>query len=110
MNIGPSNTNRPAAGQTPETGSAARPESAAPSAPAGAPTAGGSVELSAEARTYLRLRERLDAVSTPDHEARIARLREAIEGGTYTVSGEAIANAMLRDPAVKAMLDPDSRG
>jgi anti-sigma28 factor (negative regulator of flagellin synthesis) len=46
----------------------------------------------------------------PDQEARIARLREAIESGTYKVSGEAIAKAMLQDPAVKAMLDPGSRG
>jgi flagellar biosynthesis anti-sigma factor FlgM len=108
MNIKPSNVNRPTSGQISESGSAARPEqaAAAPTTPDGR---AGSIELSAEAQAFLRLRDRLASASGPDHEERIARLRSAIEAGTYQVSGESIAAAMLRDPAVKAMLGDGAR-
>jgi anti-sigma28 factor (negative regulator of flagellin synthesis) len=37
-------------------------------------------------------------------EPRVAEVRSAVDAGAYRVSGEDIAAAMLRDPAVKATL------
>jgi anti-sigma28 factor (negative regulator of flagellin synthesis) len=108
VNIKPTNVNRPAPAPGVEPASAARPESAAAAqtAPAGR---AGSIELSAEALTFLRLRDRLASTSGPDLEQRIARLGSSIQTGTYQVSGESIAAAMLRDPAIEAMLDVGAR-
>lgn len=109
MNITPSNSNRSAAGQAAEAGSGAPARPVPPSGSSTSETTAGSVELSAEARAYLRLKERLASVPAQDHQAKIARLRTATGAGTYQVSGADIAAAMLRDPAVRAALGAGPR-
>jgi flagellar biosynthesis anti-sigma factor FlgM len=104
VNVTPSNPQRSTPGQSSEATPPARTERV-PTPSAGAPgSPAGSVELSAEARAFLRLRARLDSLPSAGHTDRIARLRAAIESGAYAVSGEEIATAMLRDPAAAGML------
>ena len=104
MNVSPSNPQRSNPGQSPEANPPARTDrapAAAGNAPAGS---AGSVELSAQAREFLTLRPRLEGMSSAGQADRIARLRAAIQSGSYSVSGEAIATAMLRDGAAAAAL------
>jgi flagellar biosynthesis anti-sigma factor FlgM len=109
MNVTPSNPQRSTPGQSAEAAPSARADRVASSSasPAGSPA--GSVELSAEARAFLKLRARLDSLPEAGRTDRIVRLRAAIEGGAYAVSGEEIATAMLRDSAAAAMLGLPAR-
>ena len=52
-----------------------------------------SVALSSTAREIGRLSQL--AGETPDRDARITQIREAIQNGTYNVSGEDIANSII---------------
>jgi flagellar biosynthesis anti-sigma factor FlgM len=105
VNVTPSNPQRSSApGPSSDAGQAARAERASAATSPSSAAQAGNVDLSAEARAYLRLRSRLESLPQPGHEARIARLRAAIEAGTYAVGGEQIAAAMLRDTAVAGML------
>jgi negative regulator of flagellin synthesis FlgM len=108
VNITPSNQ-RPGPGHAAESAASGRPEPTT-ARTAGTGTRGDGVELSGEARTLLRLRSRLDGLPTAGSEERVERLRAAIEAGTYRVSGERIADAMLRDPGVASLLLAASRG
>jgi negative regulator of flagellin synthesis FlgM len=111
VNVTPSNNpQRPGAGHASEAAASGRSEPTTSRSSAGVPARGDGVELSGEARTLLRLRGRLDGLPTAGSEERVERLRAAIEAGTYRVSGERIADAMLRDPGVASVLLAASRG
>jgi hypothetical protein len=62
-----------------------------------------SLDLSARGERFVSLRTRLEGIdgSRADH---VARLRGLVAAGSYTVSGDAIAGAMLDDPATSAAL------
>ena len=104
MNVSPSNPQRSNPGQSPEANPPARADRAPPAAGGTLPSPAGSVELSAQARAFLMLRSRLDTMPQAGHSDRVARLRAAIQSGSYAVSGEVIATAMLRDGAAAAAL------
>lgn len=104
MNITPSNPNRPAAGHASEAGASARPEPSATPAPKGSGGSSGGVELSAGAQAFLKVRSRLESLPASAHEERIATLKAAVESGSYQVSGQDVASAMLKDPATKSAL------
>jgi len=104
VNVSPSNPQRSNPGQSPEANPPARADRAPAAASGPTPSPAGSVELSAQARAFLTLRPRLDALPQAGQADRVARLRAAIQSGSYSVSGEAIATAMLRDGAAAAAL------
>jgi flagellar biosynthesis anti-sigma factor FlgM len=104
VNVSPSNPQRSNPGQSPEANPPARTDRAPAAAGGTTASSAGSVELSAQARAFLRLRPQLEAMPQSGQADRVARLRAAIQSGTYTVSGEAIADAMLRDGAAAAAL------
>jgi flagellar biosynthesis anti-sigma factor FlgM len=104
VNVNPSNPQRSTPGQSPEPSPPARTERLPAASAGGAGSPAGSIELSAEARAFLKLRARLGDLPPGDGADRVARLRAAIASGTYAVGGEAIATALLRDPAAAAML------
>ena len=59
-----------------------------------------SVRFSAQSVQFIRIRQLADAA--PElRQDRIHRLRQEIERGTYHVSGEDIADAIVRDSQVK---------
>lgn len=106
MNVGPRGPELP-----PGDGTAAapsrltpRPRPLAGQAAAGRPDPGGEVQLSGRALELLSLTPRLQALAGPAREGRIAELRALVAAGRYGVDGEAIAGAMLGDPAVAALL------
>jgi flagellar biosynthesis anti-sigma factor FlgM len=70
--------------------------------------AGGDVparsELSSQAQEFVKMRRDLDALPAPGRAERIAALRELIARGAYSVDGERIAGAMLRDRATARAL------
>jgi flagellar biosynthesis anti-sigma factor FlgM len=104
VNVTPSNPQRSSAGQPSDATPARRPERTE-TAPAGAPRSPASgVELSSEARAFLKLRARLDQLPGSDHPERIARLRAAVQSGAYAVSAEDVAGAMLRDATTAGLL------
>jgi anti-sigma28 factor (negative regulator of flagellin synthesis) len=69
-----------------------------------APPSTDHLALSGGATEFQRLRSRLGDLALPDQEARIARLADEVARGTYAVTGEEIADAMLRDPATASFL------
>ncbi len=71
---------------------------------AGAPQSSDRLDLSAQAEQFRRLRPQLEALPETSREERITRLRAAITGGTYSVDGQTIAGAMLRDDSVASLL------
>jgi flagellar biosynthesis anti-sigma factor FlgM len=62
--------------------------------------AGDHLVLSAHAEQFRRIRLQLEAVSTAPNTARVAKLRDLIARGLYSVDGRAVAEAMLADEAI----------
>ena len=73
-----------------------RPEGSPGRGPAG--PASPSVEVSAPGGRFLSLRARLESLDTARAE-RVERLRELVAAGQYQPDSDAIAAAMLKDPA-----------
>ena len=78
----------------------ARPQAAPGDAPA-QPTP--SLELSAPGERFVSLRTRLEGLE-PSRAARVEQLRQLVAEGRYQPDSEAIAAAMLADPATAAAL------
>ena len=80
---------------------AARPQGGSGDGPAG--PAASSLHLSARGERFLSLRARLDDLEASRSD-RVERLRQLVAAGRYRPDGEAIAAAMLNDPATAAAL------
>jgi len=93
---------RSAAGSTRRAASPLRPQgtssAAAPTAP---PTS--SLHVSAHGERFVSLRARLEGLE-PARADRVERLRQLVASGQYRPDSEAIAKAMLADPATAAAL------
>jgi anti-sigma28 factor (negative regulator of flagellin synthesis) len=57
----------------------------------------GSLDLSAGAREFVRIRSRLETVPGAARAERVAELRSLVARRAYHVDGERIADAMLQD-------------
>ena len=64
----------------------------------------GTVEISAQAREYLKVRSQLDSAGAMNREERVARLRDLVARDAYHVDGTVIAGAMLEDAATAFVL------
>jgi len=93
----------PAAARARETGPA---RDARRSPPDSGPA--GDVRLSSRAEAFLRARPRLDAAPGESRAARVAELRDLVARGRYTVDASLVADAMLRDPGIAAVLGVSS--
>jgi flagellar biosynthesis anti-sigma factor FlgM len=91
-------------GGTPRTPRTARPKGAPAEAPAHP-----SLQVSARAERFVSLRARLDALE-PSRAERVERLRELVASGRYQPDLEAVAEAMLADPATAASLGLGASG
>ena len=60
--------------------------------------ASSSLQVSASGEQFASLRTRLERLDASRAE-KVERLRELVQSGRYKVDGEAIAEAMLADPA-----------
>lgn len=88
-------------GGTTRTPRMARPERAPGDAPAGSPTS--SLNVSAHGERFVSLRARLDGLEASRAE-RVERLRQLVAAGRYQPDSQAVAAAMLADPATAAAL------
>lgn len=64
----------------------------------------GGLELSPEAREFVRTRSRLETVPDVSRGERVAQLKSLVARGAYHVDGERIADAMLQDDGVALAL------
>lgn len=80
---------------------AARPQGTPGQPPAAPPTS--SLQLSASGERFVSLRARLEALD-PSRTERVERLRQLVAEGRYQPDSEAVAAAMLADPATAAAL------
>jgi flagellar biosynthesis anti-sigma factor FlgM len=62
-----------------------------------------SLHVSAQGERFVSLRARLDSLETARSE-RVERLRQLVAAGRYQPDSEAVASAMLADPATAAAL------
>lgn len=72
-------------------------------APAGADRRQDQVNISQQAKEFQRIKE-LVHEPDPERERRLERLRRAIEDGTYSVRGHAVADAISRDVLRESVL------
>jgi flagellar biosynthesis anti-sigma factor FlgM len=79
----------------------ARPNGTPGEAPAGQPSP--SLQVSARGERFVSLRARLEGLE-PSRTERLERLRELVATGRYQPDSEAVAAAMLADPATAAAL------
>jgi flagellar biosynthesis anti-sigma factor FlgM len=64
----------------------------------------GGLDLSPEAREFVRTRSRLETVPDVSRGERVGQLRSLVARGAYHVDGERIADAMLQDDGVALAL------
>ncbi len=86
---------------------ASRPQGAPVDAPAGS-TPNTSLNVSAHGERFVSLRARLDGLEASRAE-RVERLRQLVAAGRYQPDSEAVAAAMLADPATAAALGMRSK-
>lgn len=103
MNIDPTRTRKPSGEGVPQRVQGPRQakergDGSSPSVPSG------SLELSAGAREFVRIRSRLETVPGVARAERVAELRSLVARGAYHVDGERIADAMLQDDGVALAL------
>ena len=103
MTIIPTGGNDPQ--KTHEIGSARTPRVARPQGRPDEPSAGAtsSVQVSARGERFVSLRARLEQLEASRAE-RIERLKQLVAEGAYHPDSEAVAAAMLADPATAAAL------
>lgn len=89
-------------GGTPRTPRPVRPQGTPGPAPAATPPTS-SVNVSAHGERFVSLRARLEGLEASRAD-RVERLRELVATGQYRPDSEAIATAMLADPATAAAL------
>ena len=80
---------------------AARPQGTPGEATANQPTP--SLQVSARGERFMSLRARLEGLD-PSRAERVERLRQQVAEGRYQPDSEAVADAMLADPATAAAL------
>ena len=88
-------------GGSPRTPRPARPQGAPGEAPAESTTS--SLHVSAHGERFVSLRARLEGLD-PSRAERVERLRQLVAAGRYQPDSEAVAAAMLADPATAAAL------
>jgi flagellar biosynthesis anti-sigma factor FlgM len=82
---------------------AARPQGTPGKAPAAPPTSNPSLHVSASGERFVSLRARLEGLD-PFRAERVEQLRQLVAAGRYEPDSEAVASAMLADPATAAAL------
>lgn len=103
MNIDPTRTQKPSGEGVPSRIQATR--SARDRGPGlSTPSQSGSLDLSPEAREFVRIRSRLETVPEGSRGERVAQLQVLVARGAYHVDGEHIAGAMLQDDGVALAL------
>jgi flagellar biosynthesis anti-sigma factor FlgM len=85
---------------------AARPQGTPGKAPAAPPTSNPSLHVSASGERFVSLRARLEGLdpSRAERAERVEQLRQLVAAGRYEPDAEAVASAMLADPATAAAL------
>lgn len=103
MNIDPTSTRKPSGEAVPSRIQGPR---SARERGSGLSTPGpsGGLELSPEAREFVRTRSRIETIPDVSRGERVAQLRSLVARGAYHVDGERIADAMLQDDGVALAL------
>lgn len=103
MNIDPTNARKPSAEGVPSRIQAPRPARERGSG-LSTESQSGSLDLSPEAREFVRIRSRLETVPEASRGERVTQLKSLVARGAYHVDGELIADAMLQDDGVALAL------